>query len=85
MNELSKISKKLTFYHFADDTKIYFESSDLLHLQNTINKEICKVRKWSEFNQLVPYTDKTNFAIFHSAAQKLTEHIVIDRAYCSRY
>ena len=33
MNDLSIISKKLTFYLFADDTNIYSESSNLLHLQ----------------------------------------------------
>ena len=28
INDLPKISKKQTFYLFADDTNIYFESSD---------------------------------------------------------
>ena len=45
INDLPRISKKLTFYLFADDTNIYFESSDLLHLQKTVNKELRKVRK----------------------------------------
>ena len=40
INDLPSISKKLTFYLFADDTNIYFESSDLLHLQKTVNKEL---------------------------------------------
>ena len=40
INDLPKLSKKLTFYFFADDTNIHFASSDLLHLQKTINKEL---------------------------------------------
>ena len=39
INDLPSISKKLTFYLFADDTNIYFESSDLLHLQKIVNFE----------------------------------------------
>ena len=50
INDLPKLSKELTFYLFADDTHIYFESSDLLHIQTTINKELRKVRKWLESN-----------------------------------
>ena len=33
INDLPSITKKLTFYLFADDTNIYFELSDLFHLQ----------------------------------------------------
>ena len=48
INDLPSISKKLTFYLFADDANIYFESSNLLQLQKTVNKELWKVRKWLE-------------------------------------
>ena len=50
-----------------------------MHLQKTINKELCKVRKWSESNRLALNIDKTNFVslLFHSAAHKLMEHIVL--------
>ena len=77
INDLPTVSKKLTFYLFADDTNIYFQSSDLMHLQKTINKELHKVRKWLESNRLALNIDKTNFILFHSAAHKLTEHIVL--------
>ena len=39
INDLPSISRKLTFHLFADDTNIYFESSDLFHLQKTVNNE----------------------------------------------
>ena len=77
INDLPTVSKKLTFYLFADDTNIHFESSDLLHLQKTINKELRKVWKWLESNRLALNIDKTNFVLFHSAAHKLAEHIVL--------
>ena len=32
INDLPNASKVLSFYSFADDTNIYFESSNLLHL-----------------------------------------------------
>ena len=37
IRDLPSISTKLTFYLFVDDTNIYFESSNLLHLQKTVN------------------------------------------------
>ena len=33
INDLPKVSKKLTFFLFADDTNIYYESSDILEIQ----------------------------------------------------
>ena len=48
MNDLPNVSKRLTFYLFADDTNIYFESSDLLTIQKVVNQELHKVRKWLE-------------------------------------
>ena len=77
INDLPSISKKLTFYLFADDTNIYFESSDLLHLQKTVNKELRKVRKWLESNRLALNIDKTNFVIFRSAGKEICDNITI--------
>ena len=69
INDLPNVSKHLTFYLFADDINIYFESSDL--------PQICKVRKWLETNRLALNIDKTNFVIFRSQRQRLTEQIVL--------
>ena len=62
---------------FADDTNIYFESDDLVHMQKVVNRELRKVRKWLEANRLALNIDKTNFIIFHSPQHKLTDHIVL--------
>ena len=43
INDLPNVSKGLTFYLFADDTNIYFESSDLLTIQKVVNQELRKV------------------------------------------
>ena len=39
INDLAKVSKKLTFFLFADDTNIYYESSSILDIQKTVNKD----------------------------------------------
>ena len=77
INDLPSSAKKLTFYLFADDTNIYFESSDLLHLQRTVNKELRKVRKWLESNRLTLNIDKTNFVIFRSAGKEICDNTAI--------
>ena len=40
INDLSNVSKPLSFYLFADDTNIYFETSDLFTLQKVMNYEL---------------------------------------------
>ena len=76
-NDLPSISKQLTFYLFVDDTNIYFQSSDLLHLQKTVNKELWKVRKWLKTNRLALNIDKTTFVFFHSAGKEICDNITI--------
>ena len=70
INDLPNVSKKLTFYLFADDTNIYFDSPDLLDLQKTVNKELSKMKKWLESNRLALNIDKTNFVLFHSSSKR---------------
>ena len=70
------MSKHLIFY-LADDTNIYFESTDLLHIQKVVNRELRKVKKWLEANRLALSIDKTNFVIFHSHQRKITDNIVV--------
>ena len=52
INDLPNVPKHLTFYLFADDTNIYFESSSYLsYIQKIVNSELCKIRKWLETKQ----------------------------------
>ena len=44
INDLPKSSSKLSFYLFADDTNIYFESDNLDDLRKVVNKELKQVK-----------------------------------------
>ena len=50
INDLPNASKKLSFYLFADDTNIYYESKDLSDLTKTTKKELRLVKKWLDAN-----------------------------------
>ena len=71
INDLPTASKKLTFYLFADDTNIYYESKDLSNLVKIVNKELRSVKKWLDANKLSLNIDKTNYIIFHSSSVKV--------------
>ena len=64
INDLPNSSTKLTFYLFADDTNIYYESHCLYKLQKVVNKELKLVKKWLDANKLALNVEKTNFIIF---------------------
>jgi len=71
INDLPNISKKLKFYLFADDTNIFYQSSDLEYLQRTVNKELKKLSAWLNANRLALNISKTNFVIFASKNKPL--------------
>ena len=57
-NDRPNAYKRLTFFLFADDTNIYYESRDLAYLTNTVNKELRLVKKWLDANKLSINIDK---------------------------
>ena len=77
INDLPNSSSKLSFYLFADDANIYFESRSLSILQKVVNKELRNVKKWQDANKLALNIDKTNCFIFHSAQNPLNDSINI--------
>ena len=77
INDLPSVSKFLTFYLFADDTNIYYESSDLMNIQKIVNRELRKIRKWLEANRLALNIEKTNFVIFRSQQRIITDRIIL--------
>ena len=77
INDLPSVSKFLTFYLFADDTNIYYESSDLMNIQKIVNRELRKVRKWLEANRPALNIEKTNFVIFRSQQRIITDRIIL--------
>ena len=77
INDIPNTSSKLSFYPFADDTSIYFESGNLEQPQKVINYELKHVKKWLDANKLALNVDKTNFVTFHSPQKPLYENITI--------
>ena len=77
INNLPLVSNKLTFFPFADDTNIYYESSDVLEINKTVNKDLRKVRKWLEANRLALNIGKTNFVLFHPPRHKFNAQIIL--------
>ena len=43
-----------------------------------MNKELKKVKKWLDANQLALNIDKTNFVIFHSPQKQIDHQVVIN-------
>ena len=76
INDLPNISEKLSFFLFADDTNIYYESDNLLDLEKTVNEELKKLCLWLNINRLALNVGKTNFVIFR-ANKKLTHNVTL--------
>ena len=65
----------MDFSLFADDTNNYFESNDLLKVENTVNKELKKLCLWLNVNRLSLNISKTNYIIFYPNNKPLRNHI----------
>ena len=77
INDLPSTSKSLSFFLFADDTNIYFESNSTDRLIKVINGELKTVKAWLESNKLSLNIEKTNFVIFHSPKKKIPEDLIL--------
>ena len=56
----------------------FYSSRDLISLQKVMNRELKKVKKWLDANQLTLNIDKTNFVIFHSLQKKLLNRLLLN-------
>ena len=77
INDLPNISKVLTFFLFADDTNIYYESSNLVQIEKVMNKELNKLYQWLCVNRLSLNISKTHFLIFHPYNKPIRELITL--------
>ena len=77
INDLPNISEKLTFFLFADDTNIYYESKNLEELEKTVNEELKKLSLWLNINRLALNVSKTNFVIFRSPSKKSNRNVTL--------
>ena len=64
INDMSYISKFLTFILFADDTNILYSNSDIWELMRLVNTELLSLSDWFKANRLSLNILKTNFMLF---------------------
>ena len=77
INDLPNVSNELSFHLFADDTNIFFESSNVDTLQNTVNREMGKLVNWLNSNCLALNVSKTNFVLFSDKNKPLKPVTII--------
>ena len=56
---------------YADDSNLFIEGSDLVILQNIMNRELIKVSRWLKLNKLSLNIDKTHFMVFKKRRQRV--------------
>ena len=76
INDLPNVSKVLKFFLFADDTNIFYQNSNLVDLENVVNKELKKLSLWLNANRLALNISKTNFVIF-AAKNKPLKNVTV--------
>ena len=67
----------MSFFLFADDTNIYYESDDLRELEKTVNKELKILSLWLNLNRLALNVSKTNFVIFRSTKKPVNHNVIL--------
>ena len=78
INDLPSASEVLSFYFLLMIlTSTFIKSSDIVHLQKVMNRELRKVRKWLNINHMALNIDKTNFVIFHSPQRNIVDHVIL--------
>ena len=66
INDISKSSKILKFFLFADDTTVFYSANpNDKNTENILNKELEKVSCWLAANKLSLNVKKSNFLHFH--------------------
>ena len=70
INDIYRVSWKLNFYLFADDTNILYANNNLKYLESVVNEELRKVCEGLNTNKLSLNTSKHNFVIFHLFQRK---------------
>ena len=65
INDFSKCSNVFDFHIFADDTNLFYSSSNLVELESIVNYNLRYVSDWLMANKVSLSISKTNFLIFH--------------------
>lgn len=77
INDIIKVSDKLKFFLFADDTNLLYANKDLKLLELTVNNELIKLCDWLTANKLTLNIKKSNFVIFKPYQKKTTLEVNI--------
>ena len=64
INDLAAICNQIFPVMYADDSNLFVEGSDIIILQNIMNRELVKVSRWLRLNKLSLNIDKTHFMTF---------------------
>jgi hypothetical protein len=64
INDISTVTKLLTFIMFADDTNMFISGKDLTHITSVLNTELKVVNSWFSTNLLSLNIKKTNYILF---------------------
>ena len=81
INDLIKMSNKLNFIMYSDDTTIYFDLEDFEKdsLEHQINEELKRVNIWLKLNKLTLNATKTKSMVFHRKQKQIEPlHFSID-------
>ena len=70
MNDLFKISSKLTPIMFADDTNLFISDSNIENLPETVNGGLRKVAIWFKASKLSLNISKTKYSLFYSTRKR---------------
>jgi hypothetical protein len=66
INDMCRVSDRLQFVHFADDTTVFRSGHSLVELENIFNEELYKVGDWLSTNRLSLNVSKSSYMIFKS-------------------
>ena len=78
INDLHKVSNRLKFILFADDTTILCEGDNVQTAAKMFNKEILKVNKWFQANRLSLNLTKTHYMVFNGGKKSGNTEIIIN-------
>ena len=71
INDLPRVSTKLKFLLYADDTNILYENTDANAIIKTINMEMPKIMEWFKSNKLHLNVNKSVAMLFHTRQKRV--------------
>ena len=74
VNDIHKVSNKLSLIQFADDTSIYATGPSLSDLLSTVEGEMANIVNWLKLNKLSLNVAKTNFMIMNTKGEHIDDN-----------